>query len=152
MELRFRSIEIEDYSKCADILMAAYKGDPWNNEWTKEEARLRIEATMSGFNSRGYVIEENNDIIAMCLGRIDYYYGNWSQYCIDEFNVDPNHQGRGVVKELLRLMTNTLKKEEINSIFLITGGKQAATFYEKNGFIKSNGGTMMAYDLQNDHS
>ena len=73
MDITFRKIESEDYSKCADILMAAYKGEPWNNTWTKEEARLRIEATMSGFNSRGYVIEETNDIIALCLGRIDYY-------------------------------------------------------------------------------
>jgi len=38
MVLKFRSIEIEDYSKCADILMVAYIGEPWNNEWTKEEA------------------------------------------------------------------------------------------------------------------
>lgn len=147
MDISFRKVENEDYAKCADILIAAYKEEPWHNTWTKEEALLRIEATMSGFNSRGYVVEINNEIIAMCLGRIDYYYGNWSQYCVDEFNVAPPYQGKGVGKQLLQFMSDVLKNEEINRIFLMTGGEQAATFYEKNGFIKSNDGTMMEYKL-----
>ena len=57
MDLIFRKIESEDYFKCADILIAAYNKEPWHNTWTKKEALLRIEATMSGFNSRGYVVE-----------------------------------------------------------------------------------------------
>lgn len=96
MDLSFRKIKKDDFSVCAEILMAAYNGAPWNNTWTKEEALFRIEATMSGFNSRGYVVENNEEIIAMCLGRIDYYYSNWSQFCIDEFNVAPTYQGSGI--------------------------------------------------------
>ena len=41
-------IKTEDFSTCANILVEAYKGEPWNNSWTKKEALLRIEATMSG--------------------------------------------------------------------------------------------------------
>lgn len=150
MDLSFRKIQNEDFSVCADILMAAYRGAPWNNPWTKKEALLRIEATMSGFNSRGYVVEKDNEIIAICLGRIDYYYSSWSQFCVDEFNVIPTHQGSGVGKNLLNFLFNVMKNDEINRIFLITGGEQAATFYENNGFVKLNDGIMMEYDLQND--
>lgn len=150
MTISFRKIKNEDFSVCATILMAAYNGAPWNNTWTKKDALLRIEATMSGFNSRGYVVEKNNEIIAMCLGRIDYYYNNWSQFCIDEFNVTPALQGAGIGKNLLIFIANVMKDEQINRIFLITGGEQASNFYKKNGFVTSNEGIMMEYDLQND--
>lgn len=149
MYLNFREIKTEDFSTCANILVEAYKGEPWNNSWTKKEALLRIEATMSGFNSRGYVIEQNNKIISMCLGRIDYYYGNWSQFCIDEFNVLPSLQGKGIGGRLLQFVTNVLKDEQINKIFLMTGGKQAAQFYTKQGFVTSHEGIALEYDLQN---
>lgn len=146
----FREIKKEDFTSCSEILVAAYNREPWNNTWTTKEALLRIEATMSGFNARGYVIEKNDAIIAMCLGRIDYYHNNWSQFCIDEFNVTPNDQGKGIGKKLLNEVAHQMQKEGINRIFLITGGEQAAKFYEKNGFVKSNEGIMMAFHLQND--
>ncbi|WP_265459520.1 hypothetical protein [Enterococcus sp. HY326] len=72
MELIFREIEQNDFGVCAEMLAAAYNGEPWLNAWRKEEALLRIQATMSGFNARGYVVEANSEIVAMCLGRIDY--------------------------------------------------------------------------------
>lgn len=149
MNLNFREVKTEDFSTCADILVAAYNGEPWNNSWTKKEALLRIEATMSGFNSRGYVIEQNDKIISMCLGRIDYYYGNWSQFCIDEFNVLPSLQGKGIGGRLLQFVTNVMKDEQINKIFLMTGGKQAAQFYTKQGFVTSHEAIALEYDLQN---
>lgn len=150
MVLYFREIKSEDFSTCANILVAAYNGEPWNNTWTKKEALLRIESTMSGFNSRGYVIEKDNEIVSMCLGRIDYYYGNWSQFCIDEFNVMPSAQGSGIGKNLLLFVSNTLKNEKINRIFLMTGGEQAAKFYTKNGFVAANEGIALEYNLKND--
>ena len=149
MHLNVREIKKEDFSTCAYILVAAYNGAPWSNSWTEEGALLRIEATMSGFNSRGYVIEKNNKIVSMCLGRIDYYYGNWSQFCIDEFNVLPTLQGKGIGGRLLQFVTNVMKDEQINKIFLMTGGKQAAQFYTKQGFVTSHEGSALEYDLQN---
>lgn len=147
MELNFRKINEDDFPNCAKNLVAAYNGAPWYNNWSIKEAQLRIEATMSGFNSRGYVIEKDNNIIAMCLGRIDYYYDNWSQFCIDEFNVVPNFQGQGIGKELLNYTSDMLKKEGINRIFLITGGKEASEFYKKNHFTNANDGIMLEFIL-----
>ena len=148
MGLTFRKINADDFPLCADILVSAYKGAPWYNAWTKEEAQLRIEATMSGFNARGYVAEKNNKIIAMCLGRIDYYYDNWSQFCVDEFNVDASMKGQGIGKQLLEFTSENLKRDGVNRLFLITGGTEASVFYEKNGFVKTDEGIMMEFGLQ----
>lgn len=145
--MNFREITNEDYNHCAENLVAAYAGSPWNNKWTNEEALLRIQATMSGFNSRGYVIENNDKIIAMCIGRIDYYFSNMNQFCIDEFNVIPSHQGFGIGKQLINSVFNLMKNEEIHRIFLVTGGELAVKFYQKNGFIRTNEGFSMELKL-----
>lgn len=147
MFMNLRNIRTEDYNNCAKNLVLAYAGSPWYNKWTEQEALLRIEATMSGFNSRGYVIEVENEIIAMCLGRIDYYYDSFNQFCIDEFNVIPNQQGTGIGKQLMEYVKSDLKREKINKIFLITGGELAANFYVKNNFEITNDGYMMELDL-----
>jgi len=145
--MKFRKIQSDDYTNCAKNLVSAYKGAPWYNKWTEEEALLRIEATLSGFNSKGYVIENNNKIIAMCIGRIDYYFSNMNQFCIDEFHVIPEFQQKGVGKNLMNSVSNSLKVDGINKIFLISGGELAEYFYEKMGFMKSNEGSMMELDL-----
>ncbi|MCL2611249.1 MAG: GNAT family N-acetyltransferase [Defluviitaleaceae bacterium] len=148
MDVNYRKVTKTDYNKCADVLVTAYNGEPWNNTWTREEAFLRIEATMSGFNSRGYVAEIDGEVVAMCLGRIDYYYSNWNQFCVDEFNVLSNFQGKGIGSRLMNFVSNLMKQDGIDRIFLITGGKSAAEFYGKNGFEKSDDGTMMTLGLQ----
>ena len=147
MSNQFRSIKPEDFPTCARILTKAYSGEPWHNTWSHDDALLRIEAIMSGFSARGYVMEHNQEIVAMCLGRIDYYYNNWRQFCIDEFNVMPDHQGKQIGSKMLTYVTDTMKQQNINRMFLITGGAEAAHFYENNGFEVSNEGTMMEFVL-----
>lgn len=147
MSLNFREIKRSDFSDCAEVLMAAYKEEPWNNSWTKEEALRRIEATLSGINARGYVAVRNDEIVAMCLGRMDYYYNNWSQYCIDEFNVMPSLQGLGIGQSLLNYVSDIMKQDQVNRLFLLTGGEQAAMFYQKYGFAQTLEGIMMECTL-----
>jgi aminoglycoside 6'-N-acetyltransferase I len=81
--MKIRLIESKNYIQCAKNLISAYAEAPWHNKWTEKEALLRIEATLSGFNSRGYIVEENENIIAMCIGRINYYFNKMHQFCID---------------------------------------------------------------------
>ncbi|MFC6402589.1 GNAT family N-acetyltransferase [Mammaliicoccus sciuri] len=145
--MNLRNIKVEDNNQCANNLVAAYAGSPWFNKWTEQEAKLRIEATMSGFNSRGFVIEDEHKIIAMCLGRIDYYFNGFNQFCIDEFNVIPNLQGSGIGKQLMNFVKGELKNENINNMFLITGGELAANFYAKNNFKVTNEGYMMELEF-----
>jgi GNAT superfamily N-acetyltransferase len=147
MNLNIRKVVDSDYESCAENLVAAYKGEPWNNPWTLEEALLRVSATMSGFNARGFVVENNGEVIAACLGRIDYYNSSWKQFCVDEFHVRPEFQGKGVGAGLLEFVSNALKQEGIARLFLITGGRLAAEFYGKNKFENSDDGTMMARNL-----
>ena len=147
MNIHFREITKTDYHNCADIIVDAYKGEPWYNEWTHDEALLRVEATMSGMNARGYIIEVEGAIIAQCLGRVDYYNDNWKQFCIDEFSMLSKFHGKGIGSKFISFVTDVMKQEEMNGLFLMTGGRWAVEFYEKNGFEKSSSQTMMTLEL-----
>ncbi|PTF22298.1 N-acetyltransferase, partial [Staphylococcus cohnii] len=68
-------------------------------------------------------------------------------FCIDEFNVVPNQQRLGIGKKLISFVSDVMKRDNINNIFLVTGGELATKFYEKNGFIKTNDGIMMELEL-----
>ncbi|MBF7024587.1 GNAT family N-acetyltransferase [Staphylococcus kloosii] len=140
-------IESKDYIQYAKNLIFAYAKAHWHNKWTEEEALFRIEATLSGFNSRGYIVEVNENIIAMCIGRIDYYFNKMHQFCIDDFHVIPMYQGEGVGTQLMNYVSESLKVETIYNIFLITGGTQARNFYERVSFKISNEGVMMINEL-----
>jgi len=147
MDVNYREITKKDYGKCAKVLVSAYAGEPWKNVWTTEEALLRVEATMSGVNARGFVAVADGEIIAQCLGRIDYYNENWKQFCVDECSILADFQGKGIGTILMNFVSESLKQEEIDRIWLLTGGEMAVKFYEKNGFKVSNEGTMMTLEL-----
>ncbi|WP_239441168.1 GNAT family N-acetyltransferase [Staphylococcus sp. GDY8P72P] len=49
----------------------------------------------------------------------------------------------GIGKQLISYVSDAMKRENINTIFLITGGELSSKFYEKNGFIKTTDGIMM---------
>lgn len=51
MGLTFRKINADDFPLCADILVSAYKGAPWYNSWTKEEAQNNLEKLVELTNS-----------------------------------------------------------------------------------------------------
>ena len=50
----------KDIEKCALTLMKAFKEEPWNVNWTFEQAYTRIDEIMSARVSRGYVVYDGD--------------------------------------------------------------------------------------------
>ena len=63
----------KDIEKCALTLMKAFKEEPWNENWTYEQAYTRIDEIMSARVSRGYVIYDGDTVVSMLSGRIMTY-------------------------------------------------------------------------------
>ncbi|WP_297079461.1 GNAT family N-acetyltransferase [uncultured Enterococcus sp.] len=143
----FRSYTPADLTSCAVGLVAAYKDAPWYNSWSNEDAKRRIETTMSGSNARGFILTDRHMILGMCLGRIDYYFDDWSQFVVDEFNIHPDSQKMGMGKRLMTYVSRELKQEHINRLFLMTGSSEVIPFYQKIGFSFNAESTMMTLDL-----
>ncbi|PTI34552.1 N-acetyltransferase, partial [Mammaliicoccus vitulinus] len=68
-------------------------------------------------------------------------------YCIDEFNVISKKQGLRIGKKLNNFFKGEIKREDVNKIFLITGGESASKFYSNNKFEITNDGFMMELEL-----
>jgi len=134
MSLEFREIKTTDFEACAKSLMAAFKEEPWNEKWTYDQAYERIDELMASRMSRGYVAVSDDTVVGMCIGRIMTYM-NFKELWVDEFSVNPTHQGQAVGSKLIVFATDKLKNENVSNMALTTKREYPAVkFYEKNGF------------------
>ena len=126
----------KDIEKCALTLMKAFKEEPWNENWTYEQAYTRIDEIMSARVSRGYVVYDGDIVVSMLSGRIMTYLG-FKELWVDEFSVHPDYQRQGIGTKMIEYVREQLKQEteKISYIVLNTErGYPSVKFYETNGF------------------
>lgn len=138
MELIYKRLEQSEISMCADTLIKAFKEEPWNEEWTFEQACTRLDELMSARVSRGYIVldSEKKIVVGMVIGRIMTYLSK-KELWLDEVSIHPDYQRKGIGTRMLEYVRGELKAEpeEISYIVLTTGrGYPSVSFYEKNGF------------------
>ena len=134
MNYEWRNIEQEDFKACALSLMDTFKEKPWNENWTYEEAMMRIDECMASRMSRGFVIMDGEKAIGTCIGRVMTYTGFRELY-IDEFSIHPAYQGQKLGSKLIDFVRAEMKKEEIETLCLTTiKGYPSVEFYQKKGF------------------
>jgi len=134
INLEFRMMKESDFSECARKFISAFSGEPWNEDWTYEQAYTRIDEMMASRMSRGYVVCDGEKIVSMCCGRIMTYL-DFKELWIDEFFVDPEYQGQGIGSRMIELMRVKLLKENVRYMVLSTDKRYPAVkFYEKNEF------------------
>ena len=134
MNLEFRAIKTTDFETCAKSLRATFKEEPWNENWTYNQAYERIDEMMASRMSRGYVVVDDDRVVGMCIGRIMTYMA-FKELWVDEFSVNPTYQGQAIGSKLIAFVTDELKKENVSHMALTTAREYPAVkFYEKNGF------------------
>ena len=146
MPLTYRTMTAADLHACADELVAAFAGKPWNEVWTHEQAYERIEEIMCARVSRGVVCMEGDRCVSMLSGRIMTYQDK-KMFWIDEFSVHPDYQRQGIGSRMLAFLRSELLKEPqpINHMALITTrGFPSVSFYERNGFVSLDSELNMA--------
>lgn len=148
MSLIFRRMTPADFPACAEELIAAFREEPWSEDWTHGQAFDRIDEIMSARVSRGVVCMDGDKCVSMLCGRI-MTYQEQKLFYIDEFSVHPDYQRQGVGSRMLACLREELKKEPqpISHMSLITErGFPSVAFYGKNGFVElTNEMTMAGY-------
>lgn len=145
--MEIKKLEKKDIHECALELMQAFKGEPWNEDWTYEQAYLRIEQIMANPFARGYIICDQDKVVAMSCGRIMTYLDS-QEFWIDEFSVDPSYQGQHLGQKLMDHIKEEMKKEEIESLVLITCRHfPCESFYKKQGYQIKEQDILMYCDL-----
>ena len=139
----------EDFGKCALTLMAAFKEEPWNENWTYEQAYTRIDEIMSARVSRGYVIYDGDVVVSMLCGRIMTYLG-FKELWVDEFSVNPEYQRKGIGTQMMSYVREQLRQEKEKICYIVLNtekGYPSVKFYEANGFQADESLVFMAADV-----
>lgn len=137
---------------CADILVAAYNAEPWNDKWTTEKALEKLECFYHSPKFIGFLAYEGNDIKGACIGNIEpYYTGDY--FYLKEMFVSPSCQKRGIGKKMLEAVKQYLEQLEIKQIILFTSKDYFPfNFYKKANFQTIEGMQMMHFDSNNNVS
>ncbi len=138
MNLTYKRLERNELSMCADTLIKAFKEEPWNENWTFEQAYTRLDELMSARVSRGYIALDSEEkiVVGMVIGRIMTYMSQ-KELWLDEVSIHPAYQRKGIGTRMFEYVKRELQEEpeEISNIVLTTmRGYPSVAFYEKNGF------------------
>ena len=110
MSLIFRRMTPADFSACAEVLIAAFREEPWSESWTHDQAFTRIDEIMSARVSRGIVCMDGDQCVSMLCGRI-MTYQDQKLFYIDEFSVHPSYQRQGMGSRMLAFLRDELTHE-----------------------------------------
>jgi aminoglycoside 6'-N-acetyltransferase I len=147
-ELIFRSFSWEDLDGCAQLFKKVFSADPWFDDWiSTDQARKYLEELIRNPVSEGFIVLENSNIAAVCLGhRRSWWVGK--EFFVDEFFVENERQGNGVGTKLMHFVTESLLKEGYTRLVLLTNrGIPAESFYLKKGFYNNYERTVMVKEL-----
>jgi Acetyltransferase (GNAT) family. len=133
--LFLRACDKTDIPNAAQMLCRVYADAPYNENWPLERAENRITSYISGPNCRGYALIVETQIVGYLFGRI-IIAAKCSNFYVDEIFVHPHYQRKGCGSMALDALHDELKKDCINKIEL-HALREDATFYEKNGYVRS---------------
>ena len=132
---QFITLDNSHLSQITGIYKAAFSGEPWHDDWSDEKQLfLYIQDLACGFNSLNYGLFIDEKLTAVSIGSIHHWWSG-TVYCIEEFCVLPEMQGRNIGSRFMAMIENDIRSRGIYNIFLQTDIEMPSyRFYKNNGF------------------
>lgn len=135
MELEL--IKDRQIETCITLFRSAFNNEVWNENWTFEQAKRRLENILYTPDSLCYKIWDKEKEIGFIFGIVEPLCEQ-QEYTIREYCISPYEQGNGYGSKALQLLEKTLALKDIHKICLATmKHPQTIHFYEKNGYEPS---------------
>ncbi len=131
----FTVIDDKYLPEVADLYRSAFKGEPWNDDWS-DDAQLSeyIKEISGAYNALNFGLLIDGKLVAMSVGMIRHWWEG-TNYNIEELCVSPELQGQGVGSRFMKMIEDDIRNRGLSGIFLQTDSdKPAYKFYKKNGF------------------
>ncbi|MCX7922083.1 MAG: GNAT family N-acetyltransferase [Clostridia bacterium] len=133
-----RTYKHEDIEKCTELFIKVFNAYPWEDKWpSAERANSYLTDIVNTPGFRGFIAVEGLRIVGVCLGNIVKWWKG-DEFFIKEMYVDSSVQRKGIGSRLLEYAQESLVKEDIRAIVLLTNqGFPSEEFYTKQEFEKS---------------
>jgi len=132
-----------DLAPCGSLYAKAFPQEHWGIDWTDESAAAYLQDFLEQKKFVGYVYEEQGEVLG-CILAHRRICGSREELCLNEMAVLPGHQGRGIGSQLLGALIRYGRENGLAGIVLYTSRyAPAAGFYEKHGFMLSEGTVCM---------
>lgn len=142
-ELLIRKMNTADIPVVAEVFVNAYSDVPWCENWSREDAIVRVTDYFHYPNSRCYVALYQNTIVGGILCDVLRWHKG-KQIEIKELFVSPNMQKKGIGKALFYRMENDAIDEGIGEIIFWTDiHPKMQSFYTGMGCKISQGEVIM---------
>lgn len=141
------NFEYNNLDECTNLFISAFNAEPWNDKWSFNTARRRLEDIYMTPNFKGLVYKKNDKIVGVIMGNYEQWYDGF-HYNIKEFFIDSNTQKNGIGSKLLKCLENHLKETSVNFIHLFTAkSDKTEGFYKRNEYEIPEKITMMSKDM-----
>jgi len=133
--MEFRKINADNVPACVEIFIKTYNQPPWNYQWTKDDASKYLNEYVSSPQFVGFAAYEGNDIAGAFFAHSKTWWTN-TQLFIDELFVSPQHQKKGLGKQLIKYAEQYAEENNLQTITLMTHKfMPAMNLYQNIDFI-----------------
>lgn len=146
--LEIKDVVLDDLDAITAAFVECFNGPPWNDGWSTAAASERLAGILEARQFRGAVALSDGKIVGLILGQrerwVDAYHFNLQEMC-----VLPERQRSGAGRALLRHITERLRDEGTEKIYLLTAPDSgAAAFYSAQGYYVSRSRIVMASSIK----
>ena len=142
MTQELQSVEIRYFEdacieSCISIYIDAFSQPPWNESWTPESARKRMQGIIERKGFTGFLAQVESNPVGFVLGHHLTNYPLKDYFHIQELLVASQFRRLGIGKQLMTALMASLTEINIHKMSLLTRkGSPAERIFTKMGFKK----------------
>lgn len=137
-ELVYEEITEAHLDEMASLYVDTFNSAPWNDEWTFETARKRLQQMLHTEDSFGLCVYQNGVMCGAVLGAMEQYFDG-IMFNLKEYWVKNEIRGKGIGTRLFAEMERLLSERNVNQIILFTAkGDATEHFYHKQGMSSNS--------------
>lgn len=141
-------IEGTDFQEYAELFAHVFNSDPWNENWSEQQALERLTLFRDTPNFLGICAKNKSGVCGFVMGNFEPYQSD-RLFILKEMCVPPNYQRSGVGSYLLTQLHENLVELGVSVVNLITReGTGAEKFYLAHNYYRSAGKRLYVASLK----
>lgn len=129
----YEEITESHLDELAQLYVDTFNAAPWNDEWTFETARKRLQQLLHSEDSFGLCVYQGGQLCGAVLGVLEQYFDG-PMYNLHEYWVKNEMRGKGIGSKLFAETEKRLLERGVKNMILITAkGDAMEHFYHKQG-------------------